>query len=138
MRWFRNVLTVLTKVSGHSLLLNFSMLTLQMYTVTARCVPMAIAIVCSRVGDTLAQISTAFLGPTWHTGNNLAIAAVTMALFVIAGEYLPDEHKMSPSVASSSRRRNSAGEELRRAFRDALKPLQVKCLKQSEKRPREN
>ncbi|XP_037520951.1 beta-alanine transporter [Rhipicephalus sanguineus] len=49
----RNVLIVLTKVSGYSTLLNFSMLTLQLYPVTAHCVALAIAIVSSRVGDTL-------------------------------------------------------------------------------------
>ncbi|XP_037280601.2 solute carrier family 22 member 20 [Rhipicephalus microplus] len=134
----RNVLTVVTRVSSYSLLLNFSMLTLQLYPVTARCVAMAIAIVSSRVGDTLAQTSTTLIGPTWHTGNGLVIAAVTMALFVIAGEYLPDVNKTSALAVSLSRRRSSAGEELRRAFRDTLKPLQMKRPKPSDKRPRKN
>ncbi|KAL1419708.1 hypothetical protein MTO96_024977 [Rhipicephalus appendiculatus] len=134
----RNVLIVLTKVSGYSTLLNFSMLTLQLYPVTAHCVALAIAIVSSRVGDTLAQTSTALIGPSWHTGSGLAIAAVTIALFVIAAEYLPDEHRTSASAASPSRRRSSAADELRRAFRDTLKPLHTKRAKHSENKPRKN
>ncbi|KAH7947789.1 beta-alanine transporter [Rhipicephalus sanguineus] len=134
----RNVLIILLNVSGYSILSNFGMLTLHLYPVTARSVALANAIASTRVGDTLAQMSTALIGPGWHTGSGLVIAAVTMALFVIAGEHLPDEHRTGASAVPPSRRRSSAGEELRRAFRETLKPLHIKRAKQGDRKPRKN
>ncbi|XP_037520950.1 solute carrier family 22 member 4 [Rhipicephalus sanguineus] len=134
----RNVFIVLIKVSGYSTLSNFGVLTLQLYPVTARCVALAIAIVCSRVADTLAQMSTALIGTRWHTGNGLVIAAVTIALFVIAGEYLPDENRTGTSTVPPTPRHSSAGEELRRALRESLQPLHIKRAKQGDRKERQN
>ncbi|KAL1419709.1 hypothetical protein MTO96_024978 [Rhipicephalus appendiculatus] len=132
----RSVLIILIKVSGYSTLSNFGMLVLHLYPVTARCVGAAIVVVFTRVGDALARMSTALIGPKWHQGSGLVITAVAVALFVIAGEYLPSDDRTGTPTVPTIRRRSTASEELRRAFRETLRPLHVKRAKHGERKPR--
>ncbi|KAH6929000.1 hypothetical protein HPB50_022377 [Hyalomma asiaticum] len=135
--FLRNVFIVVTKVSGYCTLSNFCVLTILLYPTTTHCAAAAIAVISNRVGDTLAQMSTVLIGPKWHLGNGLSLAAAALAFFVIAGAYLPDEPGTGAcQVRVPDRRRSSAGEELKRAFRETLKPLRVKRSKLDDKKTR--
>nr|XP_050026840.2 solute carrier family 22 member 7-like [Dermacentor andersoni] len=130
-----DLLVIVMKTTGYITFSNFGVLTMQLYPVTAHCTATAIALICNRVGDTLAQMSTVLIGPRWHLGNGLAFAAVTSALFVIAGEHLPDEPGTG-AFGMPVHKRSSPGEDLKRIFRETLKPLGKKRAKQGEKKIR--